>query len=135
MTAEFPDFDLYEELEISPRACPAVLRAAYRALSQLHHPDKAADKAEAETKMKRLNQAHDVLKDAGERARYDLRRAQSQQDRVSGTPPRSGGSAGRQRTNGTHEAAGLQCPRCRKVFKTSGGLQWHRANYRNCPQR
>lgn len=64
-----PDF--YEVLQVSPRAEPEVLRAAYRVLARKYHPDHGGDAR----KMITLNDAWDVLGDPVRRAAYDASRA------------------------------------------------------------
>ena len=126
MSAEFPPHDLYEELGLSPRASPRLIEAAYRALAKEFHPDAAVEPAGAEARMKRVNAAHDVLADPGERARYDAWRVADEDDRREGNRP---GTAGKQPT--TRRKAN-QCPTCDKVYRTVAGLQWHRANVETC---
>lgn len=54
--------DLYAELELFPYATTAAIKSAYRRLSLAHHPDKNEDNMAAATaKMKKLNNALDVL--------------------------------------------------------------------------
>ena len=66
-----PQFDLYQELEVSRQATPSVIEAAYRALVKRYHPDVATpDDLERIT---RLNVARDWLLDPSRRARYDGR--------------------------------------------------------------
>ena len=64
------DKDYYAILGVVPTAEAAVIKAAYRALSKLYHPDvyKGHD---AKQKMSELNEAYDVLSDVGKRKRYD----------------------------------------------------------------
>ena len=132
--------DYYEELQVSPRACEAVIRAAHRALVQLHHPDKVTDpagKAQATKKTQDLNNARDVLVDKTQRAEHDRLRAQERQQHSGAgqqPPPGTGGSTGRDqgRPSGGGSASGLRCSKCQKGFKTAGGLEWHRTNNRNC---
>ncbi|HTS15428.1 MAG TPA: DnaJ domain-containing protein [Candidatus Sulfotelmatobacter sp.] len=62
--------DLYQLLQVAPNAEPEVVRAAYRALAQKHHPD-AGGSQEA---MAILNRAWAVLGDAQARAHYDRQR-------------------------------------------------------------
>jgi DnaJ-domain-containing protein 1 len=62
---------LYDILEVSPKARPAVIRAAYRCLVQQYHPDRNADDPRAAEQMYRINQAYSVLADPLQRARYD----------------------------------------------------------------
>ena len=64
---------LYDTLEVSPRATPPVIKAAYRCLVQLNHPDKNPDKPEAAERLVRINHAYAVLSDPQKRQDYDLR--------------------------------------------------------------
>ena len=57
MPEQFPDFDLYEELEVSPRASEEVIQAAYRRLAQTFHPDRY--KGPDSGRMTRLNVARE----------------------------------------------------------------------------
>lgn len=61
----------YRELHVQPDAPIEVIRAAYRALIALHHPDSGGHHARAA----RITEAWHVLGDAGRRAAYDARRA------------------------------------------------------------
>jgi molecular chaperone DnaJ len=62
---------LYEILEVSPTARPAVIKAAYRCLAQEYHPDKKPGDTEAAARMALINHAYSVLLDPLQRARYD----------------------------------------------------------------
>lgn len=62
---------LYDVLEVSPTARPAVIRAAYRCLAQEYHPDKNPGNADAAARMALINHAYAVLNDPQRRARYD----------------------------------------------------------------
>jgi molecular chaperone DnaJ len=64
--------DLYERLQVSPRAEPEVIRAAYRALAKKAHPDSGGDAG----RMVALNEAWSVLGDPIQRALYDTKRGQ-----------------------------------------------------------
>ena len=66
--------DLYEVLQVSPRAEPEVLEAAYHRLARKYHPDASQDPADA-GRMAQINQAYAVLSDPANRAAYDRRRA------------------------------------------------------------
>jgi hypothetical protein len=62
----------YDTLQVNKAASDAVIRAAYRALSQKHHPDKNRDDLDrANRQMQRLNEAFAVLSDPVRRASYD----------------------------------------------------------------
>ena len=60
--------DLYELLEVSPRASGEVIQAAYRRLARTYHPDGLSPDHD---KMVSLNLAFAVLSDAGRRSAYD----------------------------------------------------------------
>jgi hypothetical protein len=57
-------------LQVSPRAHPEVLAAAYRVLARRYHPDTNQAPASAQ-QMQRLNDAYAVLADPERRAQYD----------------------------------------------------------------
>ncbi|HLZ31289.1 MAG TPA: J domain-containing protein [Chloroflexota bacterium] len=63
--------DLYELLQISPRASQEVIQAAYRVLARYYHPDLNAT-PEAAQRIRDVNDAYRVLSDPQGRARYDL---------------------------------------------------------------
>ncbi len=63
--------NLYRLLHVQPDAAPEVVKAAYRALIALHHPDKGGDHATASL----INDAYAVVGDAVRRAEYDAQRA------------------------------------------------------------
>lgn len=69
------DKDYYGILEVLPSAEMFLIKAAYKALAQKYHPDKHQKseqrRAEAEIKMKALNEAYAVLSDANNRKQYD----------------------------------------------------------------
>ncbi|MQC18741.1 MAG: hypothetical protein DWG80_06690, partial [Chloroflexi bacterium] len=92
MNKSFPDFDLYEELEVSPRASSEVIDAAYRRLARSHHPDGRGESSSS--KMVRLNVAYQVLSDAQKRGQYDgwLARKRASEGRFAGTKQAHGRS-------------------------------------------
>jgi curved DNA-binding protein CbpA len=65
--------DYYRVLSVTADADPVVVRAAYRALSQQHHPDKVplAQREEANRRMAEINEAIAVLGDSEARDAYD----------------------------------------------------------------
>jgi len=75
---------LYEILEVSPTARPAVIKAAYRCLAQEYHPDKNHGDAEAASRMALINHAYAVLIDPLQRIRYDEKIARAGERRGSG---------------------------------------------------
>ncbi len=66
------DIDLYSILQVSPRAKREVIEAAFKALIQLNHPDKGGNEVVAGL----LNDAHKILGNPDERAKYDKARGE-----------------------------------------------------------
>jgi hypothetical protein len=67
------EHDLYLILEVEPGADAAVIKASYRRLAKLYHPDVNAS-PDAPQRMKALNHAYQVLGDPKTRERYDVKR-------------------------------------------------------------
>ncbi|KAI0381072.1 DnaJ domain-containing protein [Hypomontagnella monticulosa] len=67
--------DYYKVLGVSHDADERQIKSAYRKLTKIHHPDKAAkqglSKEEAEKKMASINEAYEVLSNPELRARFD----------------------------------------------------------------
>ena len=64
--------NLYAILEVPPVASDEQIKAAYRYLVRLHHPDANPNRrAEAEIQIKRIIEAYGILGNAEKRARYD----------------------------------------------------------------
>jgi hypothetical protein len=61
----------YDTLRVSREAPIEVIRAAYRALVQLNHPDRRPDDPQAMQAMVEINAAFDLLSDEKRRAAYD----------------------------------------------------------------
>jgi len=63
----------YDVLQVSSAASPEVIRAAYRALMEKHHPDKNPESRRhiAEEIARLLNEAYAVLSDPQKRKEYD----------------------------------------------------------------
>jgi curved DNA-binding protein CbpA len=67
--------DYYAILGILPSAEYAVIRAAYRALAQLYHPDKfAGSRDESHRRMADINEAYEILSNAATRNQYNAAR-------------------------------------------------------------
>lgn len=62
----------YDNLKVARDAPTAVIRAAYKALSQQYHPDKHSSDPTATRIMQLLNSAYDVLSDPEKRQQHDL---------------------------------------------------------------
>ena len=65
-----PEENLYELLQVEPTADSRSIRAAYRRLMLLHHPDRNAG-VDAQEMAQRLNRAYEILRNPGRRAAYD----------------------------------------------------------------
>ena len=67
------DKNYYKILEVDKNASSEVIDKAYKALAKKYHPDLQDDsnKAQAEEKLKLINEAYSVLSDPSSRAKYD----------------------------------------------------------------
>ena len=63
--------DPYEVLGVSREASEAEIKAAFRRLAAIHHPDKNPGDPEAGTRFKEANLAHQILSDRDKRAAFD----------------------------------------------------------------
>lgn len=61
----------YEVLGVAPSASDSDIRAAFRKLAKLHHPDRNPGDARAEDKFKEISGAFDILGDSERRRRFD----------------------------------------------------------------
>lgn len=61
----------YDNLKVARTAPPEVIRAAYKSLAQIYHPDKNQGDVEAARIMKLINAAYEVLSDPMKRAEHD----------------------------------------------------------------
>jgi len=82
--------DPYRVLQVEPHADQEAVRAAYRRLARLYHPDLNADPAAA-ARMRAINAAYAVLSDPRRRAAYDARRFLPHPVTVTAAPPRAAG--------------------------------------------
>ncbi|XP_068598743.1 dnaJ homolog subfamily C member 11-like [Brachionichthys hirsutus] len=72
---ELNNRDYYSLLNVSRQATPEELKASYRRLCMLYHPDKHRDpelKSQAEQLFNQVHQAYEVLSDDHSRAIYDI---------------------------------------------------------------
>ena len=63
--------DYYKVLGVNKNATEKEIKQAYRRLARKHHPDLNSGDKKAEAKFKEVNEAHQVLSDAGKRKKYD----------------------------------------------------------------
>jgi len=61
----------YDNLKVTRNAPDVVIKAAHKALLQMHHPDKATDKVTAERITRIINEAREVLLDPVRRKQHD----------------------------------------------------------------
>ena len=66
--------DYYGILQVEPTAGPRTIRAAYRRLSKIYHPDAASD-LRSTRQMQEINEAYEVLSSLVRRLRYDYARS------------------------------------------------------------
>lgn len=77
----------YDNLKIPRTASTEVIRAAYRRLSQKHHPDRNPDNPDAARVMVLLNIAYRALSDPTQRAEHDRWIAQQEARRPAPEAP------------------------------------------------
>ena len=65
--------DYYSVLNITNKATAKEIKNAYRKLAKKYHPDTYEGKKEfAESKMKEINEAYDILSDEAKRKEYEI---------------------------------------------------------------
>src|SRR6266852_8644524 len=71
MTTSFDFKDYYKVLGVNKQANEKEIRAAYRKLARIYHPDVNPGNTSAEDKFKEINEANEVLSDPEKRKKYD----------------------------------------------------------------
>lgn len=80
--------NFYEMLEVSENASQEIIEKAYKVLAKKYHPDvqEPQNRPAAETKMKQINEAYEILSDQEKRQQYDeelkIERWQKEQKRI-----------------------------------------------------
>jgi len=69
----------YDTLEVSPKASPEVIRAAYKSLMQRFHPDKHPGNSAVAQRAGLITLAYDTLADPSKRRAYDRSRKAAEQ--------------------------------------------------------
>lgn len=115
--------DLYEILQVSPRAEPEVVEAAYHRLARKYHPDVSAT-PNAEERMKQLNLAYEIVSDPAKRAAYDAGRLSPPDSSNRETPGDPEGAPSRQDSGQSQPSWSappeplVNCQRCGKITTT-----------------
>jgi curved DNA-binding protein len=100
--------DYYQTLGVPRTAGEAEIKKAFRKLAREFHPDVAKDKKKAEEKFKEINEAYEVLSDAGKRKRYDELGANWKSGAEFRPPPGYGGPGGGQPFRGAPRGASFE---------------------------
>lgn len=85
--------DFYKMLGVDPEVSQEEIKHAYRELVKRLHPDKLLDRSEmardwAEERLKKINQAYQVLNDPQQRKEYDVQWSEQQKkEKVGAIPP------------------------------------------------
>lgn len=85
--------DYYSALGVDRKATADEVRKAYRKLARKYHPD-VSQEADAEARMKDVNEAYEVLHDAEKRAAYDALADRVASGAAHGSAGRSAGTQG-----------------------------------------
>ena len=78
--------DYYRILQVEPWSGTRTIKAAYRRLSRVYHPDAASD-LRSTRQMQEINQAYEVLSSRVRRLRYDYARSAAAYQAVPQAPP------------------------------------------------
>ena len=78
--------DYYRILQVEPRAGTRTIKAAYRRLSKVYHPDAASD-LRSTLQMQEINEAYEVLSSPVRRLRYDYARSAAYSRATPQSPP------------------------------------------------
>lgn len=79
----------YHTLGVEVTASPDEIKAAYRKLAKKYHPDVNRNNKKAEEKLKKINEAYEVLGNLGKRAEYDYLGKQEEEAKKQSQQPKS----------------------------------------------
>ena len=123
MTRGGSEPDYYEVLMVPEGATEEQIRAQYRRLAAVLHPDANPQRRDlAEERMKLLNEARDVLLDPARRAEYDARRQAAREAAEEAPGGAEGGLAAEGRPEPMREPAGAERPRASAWRRVWGAL-------------
>lgn len=111
--------DYYEILEVSRNSSDEIIKAAYRTMCKKYHPDTFTDpRAVAEERIRKINEAYQVLGHPADKRRYDALYDQRRKTvaRLSSASPR------REAPKGGHSAGnsrGKRDKHTRRIFLTT----------------
>ncbi len=74
--------DYYATLGLSPGVSSEEIKKAYRRLAMQYHPDRNGGSLESEERLKKINEAYQVLGDEEKRRYYDLQYQQPFRDNI-----------------------------------------------------
>lgn len=105
--------DYYEILGIAKNATPEEVKAAFRRLAHVHHPDKKGGNTD---RFKEINEAYQVLSDAQKRAQYDQYGSTFEQAQARGGP------SGFEGFGGGWQSAGVNYENIGDIFGNLGDI-------------
>lgn len=85
----------YHVLGLTENATPEEVKSAFKKLAVKYHPDKHPGRPEMEEKFKEINEAHQILSDPYEKARFDLKLKYQQFSNTQKRPYHYPGQSGR----------------------------------------
>ena len=114
---------LYQVLQVAPDASPDIIRMAHRVLAARFHPDNLqTGNSQA---FREVNEAFEVLKNAGDRAHYDAEMTGFVPGTTSTAVPGSQSRHAAGRSPHRQDSGGLCCERRTRICQTHPGRRPH----------